>query len=385
MNRFRLFFFINYMGNGVLIPYLPLYLIEKNLDPAQLGIALGLLPFVKIAAQPIWGLIGDARQANRQILSLSLFLLAGTALIFPIANGFWGVIGAVILFGIMEAPYIPFGVALALDYLERRGHTDAFGPLRTWGSVGYIVAAMIVGATLLERHLSAIPLVFCAVMATAAVLSLMLPESSGVERTFRITEGIRALAGRSDLGILLLGMILGGMALGIFSQYLPIYLQELGAAGWLIGMLLSLQAALEIPLMARGPQILRRIGAPTALVLGVAALPLRAGLYAMLHTPLLLLPVQLLHGLTMSGLMVAGAIHVSRLVPARLRATGQSLFSTAYGGLGWSLGLLTAGPIFAGWGMSGVWIYSLVCGLGCTGVTAAALIWGSRRSTGRGV
>jgi len=288
------------------MPYLALYLAGKNVAGFQLGVALGVLPLARLIAQPLWGMLGDAYKIYRPILTLTLFALGGVALLLAQISGFWPILLVMLLFAVMDSPYIPFGTTLALDYLEPRGQSEQFGPLRLWGSLGYIVSAMGIGALLLEHHLALLPYVFAAVMIFSGLLSLLLPPGASTGQNFHLRESLTLLSGRADFAWFLVGIALCGSTVAIGSQYLSIYLEQLQAAGWVIGVAIGLQAAMEIPLMGMMPAILRRFGVPAALFAGVMVLPLRWFLHVILRQPLFLLPVQLLHGITIAGVMVVG-------------------------------------------------------------------------------
>ena len=53
--RFKAFFFLNFLGNGVFIPYMGLFLMNKGFQGAELGALMAVVPLVKIFAQTLWG------------------------------------------------------------------------------------------------------------------------------------------------------------------------------------------------------------------------------------------------------------------------------------------------------------------------------------------
>ena len=116
--RFKTFFFLSLMGNGVLMPYLGLYLANKGFSGAELAVLLGALPLVKVFAQPFWGVLSDVHQIRKRVLSFSLFGLGLFATLFSVINNFSLMLLAFVIFSILEAPYIPLGITLTLDYLE---------------------------------------------------------------------------------------------------------------------------------------------------------------------------------------------------------------------------------------------------------------------------
>lgn len=361
--RFKTFFFLSLMGNGVLMPYLGLYLANKGFSGAELALLLGALPLVKVFAQPLWGLLSDVYQIRRSILSFSLFGLGLFATLFTVINDFSVILIAFVIFSILEAPYIPLGVTITLDYLEVGAQQDRFGLIRLWGSVGYILSTFLIGAIFIDTLINYLPLIFALVIGSAGVVSYLLPDQSGARMRPNWSESFGILTQNPKFALFLTGTAFIGATIGISGQYLALYMQDIRAAGWLIGLAIALQPIVEVPLMAQTKNILARFGIPMALFAGLVVLPLRWSLYALIRQPLLILPVQFLHGFTIMSMMVVGPIYVKNQLPPRWMATGQALYSTAFAGIGMSFGLFVAGYVYGFFGMQAVWIACLVLSL----------------------
>ena len=358
--RFKTFFFLSLMGNGVLMPYLGLYLANKGFTGAELALLLGALPLVKVFAQPIWGLLSDVYQIRRRILSYSLFGLAFFATLLTVMDDFGAILIALVIFSVLEAPYIPLGVTITLDYLEAGAQQDQFGLIRLWGSVGYILSTFLIGAIFIDALIDVLPFIFALVIGSTGLVSLLLPDQANMHVRPNWSGSFGILTQNPGFALFLTGTAFIGATIGISGQYLALYLQDIQAAGWLIGLAIALQPIVEVPLMAQTKNLLARFGIPMALFAGLVVLPLRWSLYALIQQPLLILPVQFLHGFTIMSMMVVGPIYVKNQLPARWMATGQALYSTAFGGIGMSFGLFVAGYVYGFFGMQAVWIACLV-------------------------
>jgi len=358
--RFKTFFFLSLMGNGVLMPYLGLYLANKGFTGAELALLLGALPLVKVFAQPIWGLLSDVYQIRRSILSFSLFGLAFFATLLTVMDDFPAILIALVVFSVLEAPYIPLGVTITLDYLEAGAQQDQFGLIRLWGSVGYILSTFLIGAIFIDALIDVLPFIFALVIASTGLVSLLLPDQANTQLRPNWSGSFGILTQNPGFALFLTGTAFIGATIGISGQYLALHLQDIQAAGWLIGLAIALQPIVEVPLMAQTKNLLARFGIPVALFAGLVVLPLRWSLYALIQQPLLILPVQFLHGFTIMSMMVVGPIYVKNQLPARWMATGQALYSTAFGGIGMSFGLFVAGYVYGAFGMQAVWIACLV-------------------------
>ncbi len=115
--------------------------------------------------------------------------------------------------------------------------------------------------------------------------------------------------------------------------------------------------------MAVVPKMMARWGLSVVLIGGIAVLPIRWFLYAIIDNPLLVLPTQLFHGVAMTAILVVGVIYVDRLLARQWRATGQALYAAAQHGVGPSIGLFSAGFLYEYGGINPVWIFCTVIGL----------------------
>jgi PPP family 3-phenylpropionic acid transporter len=116
--------------------------------------------------------------------------------------------------------------------------------------------------------------------------------------------------------------------------------------------------ALEVPLVAWSGQGLDRIGARGLVAIGILAGALRWTLCATSASPWVVYPVQLLHGVTVAGLIVGAPLYVEQCVSERLRSTAQGALAMLGFGLGgvlstWIAGVMldrfgAAAPLLAG-------------------------------------
>ena len=71
--KFYYFFFFSAWGS--LLPYLALYFKQLLLSPSEVGILMGLKPFVNFLVIPIWGAIVDKCQKSKVVLIISMVAL----------------------------------------------------------------------------------------------------------------------------------------------------------------------------------------------------------------------------------------------------------------------------------------------------------------------
>ncbi|PIK46045.1 putative major facilitator superfamily domain-containing protein 6 [Apostichopus japonicus] len=69
----KAFYFLFYGAYGSLFPLLAVYFKQLGLSPFEIGILIGIRPFVEFCAAPVWGGLADTYKKAKFILLLSLF------------------------------------------------------------------------------------------------------------------------------------------------------------------------------------------------------------------------------------------------------------------------------------------------------------------------
>lgn len=360
--RFRLFFALQYFGVGTFFPYAALYLSSIGLSGSQIGLLLAVVPLVSFMVQPLWGLLSDVYHLHRRALVLACFGVTLAITAFGLTTDVRLLLVFAIGHAVMRGPIGILGTALALEYLEREAARADFGSIRLWGSIGFAAASFGIGAWFVEDAVWWILPIYAVTYAALGVVAMTLPNAE-VHGEVQWQEGLQLLRRERTLALFLAGILLIGFTLGVVNNYLAVYLNDIAAAGWVIGAALAISALLEVPLMARVPAFLRRWGMRLVLVGGAAALPLRWLLYTVIDEPLLVLPTQALHSIGMMALLVVGVYYVDRLLVPKWRASGQALYTASLHGIGPSLGLFVAGYVYEHAGITLVWLACAVVGL----------------------
>ena len=375
-----LFWFLYMAGLGVIFPYLSLYFQENaGLSGTQLGLALAMNPLMGIVASPLWGQWADRSGHRRGAL---MVLASGAALgyfLVPHASSFPALLACLAFLSAFTAPAMAIASSLTFAVLGEGG-AARFGLVRVWGTVGYLIMilafpalltsaggdASVVGST---RGLGLIFPVAAILCLGAALVLIRVPTS----------DAIVVRARREDLGALLRQssyrrlLVVAFFAFGLLSGPIvlfPVFVTERGGTIETVSRLWIPMLLLEIPLIYFAGAGLRRMGARGLIAAGIALDGLRWLVTAFASGLLWIFGIQLLHGAVVVGLIIGMQLYVEGEVPARLRATGQTLLGTVmsigavlshlWAGtvlehLGATAPYLIAGPLSIGLGI-GAWI-----------------------------
>ena len=353
------FFWFFYMaGLGVIFPYLSLYFQENaGLSGTQLGLALAMHPLMGIIASPFWGQWADRTGKRRG----ALFLLASGAAVgyclVPYASSFPILLLCLAFLSAFAAPAMAVASSLSFAVLGAGG-ASRFGRVRVWGTVGYLVMVIAFPAMLAWTGGDA------AVVGSTRGLALIFPVAAALSLSaacvlFRVprSETISVRARREDLGVLLRQssyrrlLVMAFLAFGLLSGPIvlfPVFVVERGGTIETVSRLWIPMLLLEVPLIYYAGAGLRRMGARGLIAAGIALDGTRWLITAIAPGLIWIFGVQLLHGAVVVGLIIGMQLYVEAEVPARLRATGQTVLSTVMS-IGAVLSHLWAGAALEHW------------------------------------
>ena len=141
---FRTYYFFFVMGTGVVMPFLNLYFKKIGLTGKQIGTLSSLGMVCMFAAPLLWGMIND--RYNRHGRLLGFLIVAGGVSFFAVSfsNIFYYLIPVIILFYFFYSPLVPLSDAMVLEYVHH-DESDSFGKIRLWGTIGFVLASIVVG------------------------------------------------------------------------------------------------------------------------------------------------------------------------------------------------------------------------------------------------
>jgi PPP family 3-phenylpropionic acid transporter len=354
------FWFFCLGGLGLFFPFFALYLHENaGLAGWEIGAVMAVPPLVAMLAQPLWGDLADRSGSRARVLGL---ICLGAALGYAglgLGTGFASLLALTALMACFAMPMVPTAMSVTFAITHELG-PNAFGWCRVWGTLGfglsvvafpYALDAIEAGAGLVatpggpsEPALSAMFPATAAVTLVAALIALTLPRADALSvraargdwrRLFAHPPYVRLL------GVALLGYLLIQGPMGIF----PVFVRAHGGSLDSLSRLWILMIALEIPLIAFSGASLRRLGARGLLATGLVAAGVRWLVCGFAPESAWVVPAQVLHGVTVAGLVIGGPLYVEAVVPEALRSTGQNVLAMVGVSLGGLLSNLGAGVL----------------------------------------
>jgi PPP family 3-phenylpropionic acid transporter len=157
-------------------------------------------------------------------------------------------------------------------------------------------------------------------------------------------------------------------------------IEELAGDTALVGIGWATSAAAEIPFMLLFSRLVRRFGLGRLIVLGALFFVVRAVLWSISTTPLMLIASTTLGGGGYALAMVGTTSYVAARVPSQLQATAQALFGSTTFAFGSIAGSILAGQIANAHGLWAVYPVGGVVAAIAVVLIAISLRQGARRA-----
>jgi len=372
---------------GGLGPYVGVFLIATGVwDEARIGLVLTASGLIGISLHAPIGILIDATHHKRALLIGGVAALAAGAVAIARAPVIPVVLAADIVMAVLGAVFAPTVAAITVGLVGREFLAARLARNAACDRAGNIAAAATAGIAgwlfTIEAVFYLVP-VF-ALLTSLAVLSIPAgaidhDRARGLDTDSPVSqahaESWRAMLRHGPLLVLAGGMALFHFANAPILLLLGMELEErhpgsvtlLMSMGIVVAQLVSIPTALLVGVLAD------RWGRKPLLLLGFAALPLRALLYAATDHPAWLVPGQMLDGVSLGTLDALIALILADI----MRGTGR--YNAARGlvgtvqGIGGSSSNLVAGLLVVGAGYAPTFLVLAASGLAAVLLTFLAL------------
>jgi PPP family 3-phenylpropionic acid transporter len=324
--------------------FLPGYLRGLGLSGRDISTVFTVTPLLALVVPLAWAYLADRTQRHDRVLRV----VVGGAFVgfIPMlfARGFNAVFAGWSLYAVFAVAVGGLADAFAVARVREGA---IYGRVRLWGSVGYVVAALAVGALLSARGRATdrlVPFAMWLALGCAFVAALRL-RGTGESSTRPRAADVRALLADPRLRLLLAIAALHWICLAPYNVYFGVFLRDLGLTPLSWGLAYSTGVVMEVIVLSTFHHLQVRYRLETLLAAAFAVSAARWLAIAAVQAPWALIALQALHGMTFGMFWSAAIALVAATVPASLRATGQALLVMAIN-LGGALGNAITGRIY---------------------------------------
>ena len=318
-----------FVGAGIQMPFFPLWLKAKGLDPRMIGVVLAA-PFVaRLIAVPLATRQADGREAVRAGIMLATAASVLGYVLVALAEGPAAILGAFTLASLALTPIMPLSETYALRGLSARGR--AYGPVRLWGSATFILGSMTAGffADVIPAR-DLIWLIVAGSLLTALVALALAPLGAAPAADAAPAAPRKLLRDPAFIAVLVAASLIQSSH-AVFYGFSTLQWRADGLNGTAIAGLWALGVIAEIVLFALQGRLPPFLSPPVLMLVGGVGATLRWSVMAF-NPPAVLLPfVQLLHALSFGATHLGALGFVARHAPPGRGATAQGYLALAIG------------------------------------------------------
>jgi PPP family 3-phenylpropionic acid transporter len=351
-----LFYAALFVVYGVYVPFMPVWLDWRGLTPGQISVIVAAPLFLRALVTPAVALTADREGTHRRYLILLAWAALTFVLALALSRSFWPILLFAVLLTICNSTIMPLIDTIAVQGGRIRGLD--YGRMRLWGSLSF-VAASFAGGIAITRFGGGAGIWLVAIGCTLTLIAAhLVPEPASEPGPAAQHQAVRAapfwkaaelrdLFARQEFRLFLVAAGLVQAAHAAFFTFGTLLWQKQGLSATWCGTLWAIGVFAEVLLFSFSGYVAERFGAARLIAMGAVASIVRWLVLAFAPGLVVLVPLQLLHGVTYGATHI-GAMHfIHDAVPRDKSGSAQALYATVSAGVAMGVTTLIAGSIYA--------------------------------------
>ncbi|MDH3660766.1 MAG: MFS transporter [Alphaproteobacteria bacterium] len=321
--RLAFFYGAIFASVGIFLPYWPIWLESRGLSAVEIGLIIGASFWPRIVTSLVVPNLADRFGRRRLAMTLMTALTLIGLLAFALVSDFWLFMLLSLLTGATWSCILPLAEAISLDRTAEAGLD--YGRVRLWGSITFILMA-IIGGFALER--AGAPAIFALLITTTAltlIACLFMPDSTGTPTGAEAT-GLGHLFRRLDLWLLVMASSLIQASHTLLYNFGSIHWRAVGHSEITIGWLWAEGVIAEVVFFALSARLIKRLSLPKLLMIAGILTSIRWILNGLSASLPLLVFTQGLHAASFALTMLATLQYLRQTTPPELQASAQGFY-----------------------------------------------------------
>lgn len=335
------FYFFHFAFIGAFAPYWSLYLKSLSFSALQVGVLMSLLHVTRIFAPTAWGWLAD--HTGKRMLIVQLAAITGLVSYCGVFFGesFYWMFIVMTLMSFFWSASLPLIEATTLSHLGEG--TARYGSIRSWGSLGFVIAVIGIGYLLDSAEIVSLLWLVLGFKLGIVIFSWRIPEA---EITSHPTDSlsVQQILGQPGVLAFFSACLLMAFAHGPYYTFYSIYLVENGYSKGAIGWFWAVGVICEIGVFFLIPKVMHRLSLKQLLAFSFSCAVARFLMIGWgVEWPIVVLLAQVLHAATYGAHHVAAMMVVHHFFRGRHQAKGQAFYTSFTFGIGGALGGIFSG------------------------------------------
>jgi len=371
-NLLRSFNFFYFSLFSLFLSFLPVYLSAQGISKTEIGWVIASGSLIGIISQPFWGVMSDRLKAPKKVM---LWLLAASVIVGSIMFQTTQLWGLFLMVGLVYFLYMPTDPLVeSLNFQLSQKYQVGYGAVRMFGAMGYAVASLLIGFAANQWGMISLSYLFMGYGMITLLLAFGLEEAPVTSKPLK-WQDLRQFFTGSRTIIFFLLVLIGAIPHRLNDIYLGLYVESLGGNVQLVGQAWFLMTLVEVLFFGLSQRMVKPGKELMIIALAAGVYVLRFLLTAWSDSPVWVVGLQLLQGLTFVLFYTASIQYLYAIVPEEWKATGQTVLAVLFFGISGIIGAVAGGWVFDHWG--GRTLYLGMAGLSLA--AAAFALWAEAR------
>jgi len=330
---------------GLVVPFLSVFLDARGFTSLEIGEILAVITATKIVAPTLWAQLADKSGKQLTIVKIGalLSLLSFSLIIWTVS--YWPLMFSLAMFSLFWTAILPQLEVMTLNSIRKSA--KIYARIRLWGSIGFIIVAML-GGELIERYSAeAFSYIGIAILAGLFFSTLMSQQPRIKSLAKADNSSIKDKVLNSNFLLFFFAGLMLQMSFGPYYVFFALYLKNLTYSGFLIGIFIAIGVVAEIGIFIFAGLFFKSFSLKTLISSSILLTALRwyiVGHYA--NSDIALALSQLIHALSFGLYHSASIAFIQQHFNANQQSRGQAIYIGGVYGIGGAVGAYMAGILW---------------------------------------
>lgn len=330
---------------GLVVPFLSVFLDARGFTSLEIGEILAVITATKIVAPTLWAQLADKSGKQLTIVKIGalLSLLSFSLIIWTVS--YWPLMFSLAMFSLFWTAILPQLEVMTLNSIRKSA--KIYARIRLWGSIGFIIVAML-GGELIERYSAeAFSYIGIAILAGLFFSTLVSQQPRIKSLTKADNSSIKDKVFNSNFLLFFFAGLMLQMSFGPYYVFFALYLKNLAYSGFLIGIFIAIGVVAEIGIFIFAGLFFKSFSLKTLISSSILLTALRwyiVGHYA--DSDIALALSQLIHALSFGLYHSASIAFIQQHFNANQQSRGQAIYIGGVYGIGGAVGAYMAGILW---------------------------------------
>lgn len=366
--RLSTFYFFYFGLLGAWLPFWPLYLQAHHYSAQEIGYLAGVIMATKIFAPNVWGWLADHYGHRMLIIRIGALCSGFIFCAIFLSDSFLKIACVVAGYSFFWNAILAQFEVVTLSHLH--GRPERYSRIRLWGSIGFILAVVVLGWFFDVFDIDWLPVVLLIILIGLWFSSLLVEERPSCHEDADRPPSIKAIIKQPSVIAFFLCCFLLQLSHGPYYTFFSLYLTDHGYSTTSIGLLWSLGVLAEVIIFLIMHSLILRFSLRHIMLVSLLLSAVRWLLIGFCPDSLgVLLVAQCLHAASFGTFHAFAVEMVRRLFKGGVEGQGMALYSSVSFGAGGAVGAVISGwvwdfsPLYTFVGAACICMLAFVIGL----------------------